>query len=138
MIVLIAGISGITDIAALLALFGLNAAMILFGWLMETTNDLGKRPVSWTPFVMGCVASAVPWLAIVWYVVGAGSDVPNFVYGIFVSLFLLFNCFAVNQFLQYRQVGPWRNYRFGEATDVVLSLVAKSALAWQVFANVLV
>ena len=65
MIVLIAGISGISDVAALVALFGVNAAMILFGWLMETTNDVGVRPVSWTPFVMGCIAGAVPWLAIV-------------------------------------------------------------------------
>ena len=51
---------------------------------------------------------------------------------------MLFNCFAVNQVLQYRKVGPWRNYHFGEGAYIVLSLVAKSALAWQVFANVLV
>ena len=43
MIVLIAGITGITDVAALVALFGVNASMILFGWLMETTNTRGER-----------------------------------------------------------------------------------------------
>ena len=43
MIVLIAGITGITDVAALIALFGVNASMILFGWLMETTNHPAPR-----------------------------------------------------------------------------------------------
>ena len=43
MIVLIAGISGVTDVVALLALFGVNASMILFGWLMETTSEPGTR-----------------------------------------------------------------------------------------------
>jgi hypothetical protein len=39
--------------------------------------------------------------------------------------------------LQYRRVGPWRDYLFGETAYMVLSLVAKSALAWQVFAGTL-
>ena len=35
MIVLIAQICGISDAAALIAIFGVNASMILFGWLQE-------------------------------------------------------------------------------------------------------
>jgi hypothetical protein len=136
MIVLIAGITGISDIAALVALFGVNAAMILFGWLMETTNQPGPG-ASWTPFVFGCIAGAVPWIAVGIYLFGA-AEPPGFVYGIFVSLFLFFNCFAVNQWLQYRQIGRWREYLVGERAYIVLSFVAKSALAWQIYANVLV
>jgi Heliorhodopsin len=59
------------------------------------------------------------------------------VYGIFVSLFLFFNCFAVTQFLQYRARGKWADYLRGERAYIVLSLLAKSALAWQIFVNVL-
>lgn len=136
MIVLIAGITGITDVAALLAIFGANAAMILFGWLMETKSAPGPG-ADWSPFVFGCIVGAVPWLAVLVYLVGP-AEVPGFVYGIFVSLFVLFNCFAINQWLQYRQIGPWRDYLFGERTYIVLSLVAKSLLAWQVFVNVLI
>ena len=55
-----------------------------------------------------------------------------------MSLFLFFNSFAINMILQYRRVGPWRNYLIGEYIYVALSLIAKSALAWQVFANTLV
>ncbi len=136
MIVLIAMITGITDVAALIALFGVNASMILFGWLMETTNEDSSR-VRWSPFVMGCLAGVVPWVAITVYLVGAGADVPGFVYGIFVSLFVLFNVFALVQYRQYRARGRWADYLRGEGAYIVLSLVAKSLLAWQVFANVL-
>jgi len=136
MIVLIAMITGISDVAALLTIFVVNTSMILFGWLMETTNDRAGQ-VFWSPFVMGCIAGIAPWLAIVVYLVGAGGEVPGFVYGIFVSLFVFFNSFAVNQALQYRKIGRWSSYLTGERIYIALSLIAKSLLAWQVFANVL-
>jgi len=142
MIVLIAAITGIADIAALLAIFGANAAMILFGLVMERHNLTTER-TDWTAFVFGSLVGIAPWVAIVVYVAGAeenaaGEGVPTFVYGIIASLFVLFFSFAVNMWLQYRKVGPWRDYLFGEKGYIVLSLVAKSALAWQMFANTLV
>lgn len=136
MIVLIAGIVGITDVAALIALFAVNASMILFGWLMETGSRPGKDAV-WTPFIMGCVAGVAPWVAITIYLFGA-DGAPGFVYGIFVSLFIFFNCFAINQLLQYRAKGRWADYRYGERVYMILSVVAKSLLAWQIFSNVLI
>ncbi len=138
MIVLIAQITGISDIAALLAIFGINACMILFGALQEKYERPGKP--SWLPFWMGSFAGIIPWIAIAVYVAAPGINVspPGFVYGIIVSLFVFFNCFAINMVLQYKQVGPWRDYLFGEKAYIVLSLTAKALLAWQVFANVLV
>jgi hypothetical protein len=142
MIVLIAQLTGVVDLAALIAVAFANAAMILFGWIMEVVNPPDRGPW-WTPFWFGCIAGAGPWVAIATYLVvnvnqpGAEGP-PGFVYGILVSIFLLFNCFAINQWLQYRRVGRWRDYVFGESAYVVLSLTAKSALAWQVFANTLV
>jgi len=137
MIVLIAMITGVSDIAALVAIFGVNAAMILFGLLMEKYETPG-RP-DWLSFLFGCFAGAVPWIAIFVYLWAPGVDAapPGFVYGIFVSLFVFFNIFALNMVLQYKQVGPWRDYLFGEKAYIVLSLTAKSLLAWQVFSAVL-
>jgi hypothetical protein len=136
MIVLIAALTGIGDAAALVALFGVNAAMIFFGAIQEKYEDPGGSLV---PFWLGCVAGVVPWLAIGIYLVSPGSSAqpPGFVYAIYVSLFVFFNVFALNQWLQYRQVGRWRRYVFGEGAYIVLSLVAKSALAWQVFGGTL-
>ena len=137
MIVLISQICGISDIAALLAIFGINACMILFGLLMEKYEEPGKA--NWLPFWFGCFAGIIPWIAIVIYVWAPGIDAspPGFVYGIIASLFVFFNCFAVNMVLQYKKVGPWQDYLFGEKVYIILSLTAKALLAWQVFAAVL-
>ncbi len=139
MIVLIAQLVGISDVAALVALFGVNAAMILFGWLQERYERPGSG--GWLPFVFGCVAGVVPWVAITVYLLSPGStssaSPPGFVYGIFVSLFIFFNVFALNQWLQYRAKGRWQAYLFGEKVYIGLSLTAKSALAWQIFAGTL-
>ncbi len=137
MIVLIAQITGISDIAALLAIFGINACMILFGALQEKYEKPGKP--GWLPFWFGSFGGIIPWVAIAVYVWAPGLNVspPGFVYGIIASLFVFFNCFAVNMVLQYKKVGPWRDYLFGEKVYIILSLTAKSLLAWQVFFPVL-
>jgi hypothetical protein len=138
MMVLIAMLTGISDVAALIAICGVNASMILFGLVQERMTQPG-RTTTLLPFWMGCIAGIVPWLAVGVYLVSPGStaEPPAFVYAIFISLFVFFNSFAVNQYLQYRQIGKWKDYLFGESVYVTLSLVAKSALAWQVFAGTL-
>lgn len=139
MMVVIAQLVGISDVTALLAIAGVNASMILFGWLQERYEQPGAG--GWLPFSFGCLAGAVPWIAVVIYVVAPQSpseaSPPGFVYGIVVSLFAFFNVFALNQWLQYRARGRWADYLFGENVYVVLSLVAKSLLAWQVFGGTL-
>ena len=139
MIVLILQLNGITDYAALAALFMINAAMILFGWLQERYTTPGDGDL--LPFIFGSIVGSVPWIVIFFnlFSPGAESDaeVPGFVYGIIISLFVFFNCFGLVQWLQYRAKGKWANYLRGERTYIVLSLVAKTALAWQVFAGAL-
>jgi hypothetical protein len=110
--------------------------MILCGLVQEHYAPPGG---SLLPFWVGCVAGAVPWIAIAVYAASPGLDTnpPAFVIVIIVSLFVFFNCFAVNMWLQYRRIGPWRNYLYGESVYILLSLVAKSLLAWQVFAGTL-
>lgn len=138
MIVLIAMLTGIADIAALLALAGVNASMILFGLLQEKYENPGEGG-SWLPYWFGVLAGIVPWVAIGIYLFSPGLEAspPGFVYGIFFSLFAFFNVFAIVMVLQYKEIGRWANYRFGESTYVLLSLIAKSALAWQVFGGTL-
>ena len=139
MIVLIALITGVSDVAAIFAIFGANAAMILFGWLQEKYETPGNG--GWLPFIFGCIAGIVPWLALIFYVLSIGgpsdTSAPAFVHGIVISIFLFFNSFALVQWLQYKKVGKWSDYLRGERTYITLSLVAKSALAWQIFASTL-
>jgi Heliorhodopsin len=139
MVVLIAMLAGVTDLVALIALFGANAAMILFGLVQEQRN-LDRDTVDWRPFTYGCIVGAVPWIAITAQLAIAASEgngVPGFVIAIFLTLLLLFNSFAVNMWLQYRRRGRWAHPAFAERVYLVLSLIAKSALAWQVYAGAL-
>ena len=140
MMVAIALLSGMQDLASLLMIFALVAGMNLMGLVMEVVNE-GKEKPDWLSYVIGCGAGIVPWVAFGIYVWGANNyssnGVPGFVYGIYASIFVFFNCFAINMLLQYKKVGPWKNYLFGEQVYIILSLVAKSLLAWQVFAGTL-
>jgi hypothetical protein len=130
---------GVYDLSSLVMIFALTAIMNLMGLVMEVHNQTTKK-TSWLSYIIGCLAGIVPWLVIAFYMwLGAenGSSAPEFVYWIFVSIFVFFNCFAINMFLQYKKVGPWRDYLYGEHAYIILSLVAKSVLAWQVFAGTL-
>lgn len=137
MIVVIAALSGVQEIGTLIAIFGANAAMIMFGWSMEVANEGRDRP-QWIHYIFGCIVGAVPWLVIfVTLLVSAtepnAAAIPGFVIAIFVTLFVFFNVFAINMVLQYRKIGRWRDYLYGERAYMLFSLFAKSLLAWQVF-----
>ena len=138
MIILISMLNAVWDIVGLIAIAGANISMILFGWLQEKYEEPGKG--SLLPFWFGCIAGLIPWIAMFWLLFSPGSsqDAPGFVYGIVFSLFALFNCFAVVQWLQYKEIGRWKDYLAGEKTYITLSFVAKSLLAWQIFAGTLI
>ena len=140
MMVAIALLVGIYELSALIMIFALVAFMNLMGLLMEVHNQTTQK-TNWLSFIIGCFAGIVPWIVVglyFWAASAFGSGkIPTFVYWIYVSIFIFFNCFAINMFLQYKKVGKWKNYIFGEQVYIILSLVAKSALAWQVFAGTL-
>lgn len=136
MMVAIAMLSGVYDLATLVAIFAATAVMNLCGLIMEVWNGKSGR-VNWLSYVVGCIAGIVPWIVIAIYFWGANvygsGQIPTFVYWIYGSLFVFFNCFAVNMYLQYKGIGKWKDYLYGERVYMILSLVAKSLLAWQVF-----
>jgi hypothetical protein len=135
MIVLIAAFVGIWDLAAVVAIFAVNTCMILFGLLMERHERPGSA--DWSAFWFGTFAGAVPWIVLGLYLFIPDADIPGFVYVIYGVQLVLFWSFAVNMALQYAQVGRFRDYVVGEKSYLLLSLAAKTALAWLVFGNVL-
>jgi hypothetical protein len=140
MIVLIGMLSGIWDLGAIILIFGINAMMNLFGIMMEYHNQYTER-TNWTAFIYGSIAGILPWIVIFIYFVGAVNSgeakPPNFVYAIIPTLFIFFNIFAINMVLQYKKVGRWADYLFGERFYIILSLAAKTVLAWLIFAGTL-
>jgi hypothetical protein len=133
-------LNGFTDFAGLIAVFAVNASMILFGALQEKYEKPGNGKA--LPFIMGCMTGIVPWIIIIISAFRPGyegeNQIPGFVIGIIVTIFIAFNTFGINQALQYRQVGKWKDYLFGERVYITLSFVAKSLLAWQVFSGAII
>lgn len=142
MIVLIAIFFGVWDFWTLFMIFISNALMNMFGLMMELynvyTREKGEK-VKWTPYYLGVVAGAVPWIVITSYFINTsviGGEIPLFVYLIYGIELFFFNTFAINMILQYKGVGKWRDYLYGERVYQLLSLVSKTFLAWLVFAGV--
>jgi hypothetical protein len=140
MIVLIGMLSGIWDLGAIILMFGINASMNLFGIMMEYHNQKLER-TDWSGFIYGCIAGFIPWIVIFVYFAGSinsgDAKPPAFVYAIIPILFVFFNIFAINMVLQYKKVGRWADYLFGERVYIILSLAAKTVLAWLIFAGTL-
>jgi len=138
MIVLISTLFGIHDIGSLILIFIVNASMNLFGLVMEQLNSKkADYKTTWGPFVWGSIAGITPWAVILIYMFGTGNleSVPWFVWAIIGTYFVAFNTFPINMILQYKKVGKWNNYIYGERVYIVLSLVAKSLLAWLVLSG---
>jgi hypothetical protein len=139
MIFLIASFVGVWELWSLVMIFVLNAMMIMFGYLMEKINQYTEK-TDWAPFALGCISGGIPWIAVYSYFIAAigsvSQNVPTFVYLILFIYFILFNVFAVNMVLQYKGIGRWKDYLYGERVYIILSFVAKTLLAWLVFAGV--
>lgn len=132
MVVLLSFYSGVTNLNAVIAIIGCNVGMILFGWLQELMNPPGRTSTTMKPFWFGTIVGLAPWVSLAANVIGS-ETVPGFVYGIIVVQSIFFFSFGLNQWLQYRGIGKWTDYAFGEKAYLVLSLVAKSLLAWQIY-----
>jgi hypothetical protein len=140
MMLAIAMLSGVSDISTLIMIFGATLVMNLCGLIMEVHNQTTQK-TNWLSYVVGTIAGLGPWVVVGIYIWGANQygqeGIPGFVYAIYASLFVFFSSFAVNMILQYKKTGKWNDYLFGEKAYMLLSLFAKTALAWQVFAGVL-
>lgn len=138
MIVLVGVLFGVVDIASLILMFSINAAMNLFGLVMEQLNlGFSKGKMNWGPFIWGSFAGITPWIVIYLYIFGSGevANAPWFVWAILFAYLFSFNSFPFNMIAQYLKIGKWKDYLYGERTYIVLSLVAKTALAWLVLSG---
>lgn len=133
MLVILLMLGGLIDLPSVVFVFTLNFIMNMMGLMMERHNQLTKK-TSWLPFNIGVLAGIVPWIIgglYFWVSTNNIADsIPWYAQLGFVLTFVFFNTFAVNMWLQYKKVGKWKQYVYGEKGYIVLSLVAKTALAW--------
>lgn len=126
-------LGGLLELPSVVFIFTLNVIMNLMGLVMERLNQYTKK-TEWLPYNIGVLAGLVPWIigALYFYVSTSNiaDSIPNYAKIGFLTTFLFFNSFAVNMYLQYKKIGPWKDYLFGERMYIWLSLIAKSVLGW--------
>lgn len=142
MLVAVAIISGIYDVGTLFLVFVLTAVTSLLGLMMELSNPLpSRRAPEWMSYWAGCFTSVAPWLVILGTIIAAqlygSGDVPGYVYAIYVSIGVLFAGYGAHMYLHYKKQGKWASYYYTERGYMLLGLVAKTVLAWQIFAGAL-
>jgi Heliorhodopsin len=115
-----------------------------------TRENTSSYKTEWAHYLYGCFAGAIPWIVMGVYFFTTLNrlkdieelpqevkDIIKLIQLIFPMLFVFFNCFAINMYLQYKRLGWWKSYEFGERAYIVLSLLAKSFLAWFIWGGTL-
>jgi len=107
MVLLISAYAGITDITGIVAIAGANISMILFGWLQERMNPPGRTKTTMmpVPHVAGTASAIIATIT-----TAGGAVLGNIASAQFDGTDL-----------------------YGEKAYLVLSLAAKSVLAWQIY-----
>lgn len=154
MLIAIALLNGVTDINLIISIAVLTSACQLCGLAVEYSENIYMK---WLLHITG-------WLQFFWaYGIichaffksievandNSGVGPPDFVYGIVISLFLLYASFGFVQFSELLYTIPFIsklccndkksiNQYSKEKYYVILSLTAKLVLGWTIFGNVLI
>jgi flagellar biosynthesis protein FlhB len=133
MLVVLMMLGGLIELSTVVFIFTLNFIMNLMGLMMEKYNQLTQE-TNWLAFNIGTLAGIVPWIMgglYFWVSTSNIADsIPVYAQFGFLLTFLFFNSFAINMWLQYKKIGKWKDYVYGEKSYITLSLVSKSALGW--------
>lgn len=134
-LVVVAMLAGVADLSALLMIVALTVVANLIGLLVDVYNA-GKSRVGRLAPVIAIMAGLMPWVVTATYLIGAGlfgGQIPKFVCWIAISLFILSGFMIFNAWKQYKKQGKWANYLYGERMCIILSFLAITALAWQIY-----
>ncbi|MEI7682896.1 MAG: heliorhodopsin HeR [Candidatus Saccharibacteria bacterium] len=126
-------LGGLLELPSVIFIFTLNLIMNMMGLEMERYNQYTTK-TAWFPFNVGVLAGIVPWIVggiYFWVSTNHIADsIPGYAKAGFLLTFIFFNTFAINMWLQYKKIGPWKDYLYGEKAYIWLSLTAKTSLAW--------
>lgn len=138
MAVAVAMLSGVSDLVYLWLIFG---AVVLAGVCALSLELLGPGRRLRRLLATGAVLGALlPWLVFIGNAVAAalyGGTLPNFLYYIYISMFLLSSAGVLAGYLRIKQRGRWADTLYTERMFMALNFVAASVLALQIFAGAL-
>jgi hypothetical protein len=133
--VMIAQLSGVTDLHILFGIYCLAAITMVMGSVHDSVNAVARADgyrQNWYPFLAAFIPHLASWFIIMCYFFVAVSrgDPPVFVWLIIWILFVLDGVFALLFYLQWGKIWIFKDYVKGEIAFIILSFTAKSALAW--------
>jgi hypothetical protein len=133
--VMIAQLSGVTDIHSLFMIFILTATTMLLGSCHESVNAVARADgyrQNWFPFLAAWIPHLASWSVIFCYFfVGVTrASAPAFVWAIVFILFILDGTFALLFYMQWGKKWIFRDYINGEVGFILLSFTSKTLLAW--------
>jgi hypothetical protein len=139
MLLAISLVTGIADLSTLLAILVVTVASALLGLATELFSQ--KNKPNWLTYWLAIIAALVPAAIFAIYAwstnVYGEASIPGFVYGLYGTLVVFGLGFAVNLYRQLTQTGQGKDYLHVERMYMILSLLAKTALVWQIFAGAL-
>ena len=138
----VAMIAGVTDVHILVCVFALTGCCICFGLLMEPANARARADgydINFFSLWFAFIPHLVTWSIIYCYFtvgITRGEDPPGYVGTILVALFILDGSFAAVFIMQWKEIGYFKDYVFGEFIFIMLSFTAKTFLAWITYGSV--
>lgn len=134
-------LAGIRDLGTLVALGVLTVVAFVGAFIIELYAPFGRRPSRFLGGV-SLLAGITPWVVIGLALFGANAwgtgAIPAYLCWLFGTGVVLSTVFGIVLYLQHKKTeGKWADYLHGERTYLVLGFVAKTALAWQIFAGTL-
>ncbi|HSX33921.1 MAG TPA: heliorhodopsin HeR [Candidatus Saccharimonadales bacterium] len=139
-IAVIALLSGISNVATLLAIFVATIAGSLLVPAAQIVDNerKGKGFLPHMVCAMPLVFTLLPWVMIgvsVWGALQFGGTIPGALWTIYASMFGLYLILLGVTHFRMSLKGKLRNMPTAERVYMLLGLVTTSALAWQVFAE---
>jgi hypothetical protein len=135
MLVLLALVAGVTSISAITAVIIFGILISLCGLAMESSAS--RENGSWWPFWIGIFASTAPWILIIARQASVASfgepTLSTATILTYAMMFVLFMLFPGIMYFTYKRQGIWKSYLNTELAYMMLSLFAKTALAWLLY-----
>ncbi|KAG7363520.1 hypothetical protein IV203_026881 [Nitzschia inconspicua] len=130
----IAQVAGVTDVYTIVLTFFLTLSSIVFGLLHERMNAKNRADgytQDYTAFWSSCIMHLASWAIIFAYFIEGMAKVDNsLALGLVLTLFLLEMTFPLIFILQWRKIGPFKDYLVGEFSFCLFSFTTKTFIAW--------
>jgi hypothetical protein len=140
LLITVATLSGIRELSSLLMIFAFSVVVHLACLIAELIAGR-DAPILKISYLLAVVAGVLPWVAVALTVWGANmygeAALPRYLYGSYAAVVVTCSAMALVTHATLAKRGRFANYEYAERAYIVLNVLAKSAVAWLIFAGAL-